>query len=402
MDLIQLPPNALRLGQVLTFSVRDANGKLLFATGQVLHDSPQVRSLIEHGAFALAHETKEYQRQLAHKVDTMMHQGAVLGEIAKAQAVYKPDPKVEKRSFASDLDAWNEIQSHAHALLRDPKPIDFLPRFETLHAEMMQLLQRNADALLTLLVHDASRDFRQYSSKHGLLCMALAELCGQRLGWSDAWRAALTRAALSLNVRISVAQDRLAASSDTFTPEQREQLMHLSYLNADYLRSLGVTDPLWLDTLAVRHETGPGPLADRSPAEQLARLLSRIDIFAARLSPRRSRAALSAGSAARAVFLDELKHPDEAGAALVKAVGLYVPGSLVRLVNGEVGIVFKRGPNANEPLVAALMGKSGNPLADPVPRDTRLASQAVAGSLAPHELKLNINLEKLHRLYRLA
>ncbi len=94
-----------------------------------------------------------------------------------------------------------------------------------------------------------------------------------------------------------------------------------------------------------------------------------------------------------------MQKPDEAGAALIKAVGLYPPGSLVRLANNEMGVVAKRGHSANEPLVASLIGKSGNPLSEPVPRDTRLAAQAVAASLAPHELKLHVNMERLLKLY---
>ena len=97
--------------------------------------------------------------------------------------------------------------------------------------------------------------------------------------------------------------------------------------------------------------------------------------------------------------MDEAKQQDEAGAALIKAVGLYPPGSLVRLANGEEGIVLKRGAIATDPLVAALIGKSGSPLTEPVPRDTRLASQAVVASLAPHELKLRLSVDKLMRLY---
>jgi hypothetical protein len=63
-----------------------------------------------------------------------------------------------------------------------------------------------------------------------------------------------------------------------------------------------------------------------------------------------------------------------------------------------VGMVFKRGFSANEPLVAALIGKSGSPLSNPVPRDTRLAANAIAASLAPAEFKLRVNLEALLKL----
>ena len=52
--------------------------------------------------------------------------------------------------------------------------------------------------------------------------------------------------------------------------------------------------------------------------------------------------AMAGASAARAVYLDELKQPDEAGAALIKTTGLYPPGSLVRLSSGEMGLVVRK------------------------------------------------------------
>lgn len=400
MDLIPIPPHSIRIGQVLGFSLRDSSGKLLFASGQVLPNTPLVHLLIERGAFVLAHETKEYQKALAHKMDTLMHQGATLGSIAGAKADYRPEAIV-KRSPPSfnDQAAWADLLLHVHSLLREPKPEDFAQRFEHHYQEMMARVQQNADAMLMRLVFDASHEYQQYSAKHGLLCLLLAELCCRHMGWREEWRASLTRAALSMNIAISELQDRLCARDDALTDAQREEVRHRAATAPQLLRTLGVQDELWLQTLMLRHEAGPGPLAGRGGAEQLARMLRRIDIFAARLSPRRSRKAMSAAAAARAVYLDELGKPDEAGAALIKAVGLYPPGSLVRLANNEMGVVAKRGHSANEPLVAALIGKSGNPLSEPVPRDTRLAAQAVAASLAPHELKLLVNMERLMKLY---
>lgn len=400
MDLIHLPPNSLRIGQVLGFSLRDASGKLLFASGQVLPNTPQVQALIERGAYVQAHETKEYQKALNHKMDTMMHQGATLGSIAGAKADYRPETLAKRGPVSfSDQAAWVDLILHVHTLLRDPKPEDFANRFELHYGEMMARVQQNADAMLMRLVFDVSHEYQQYSAKHGLLCLLLAELCARNLGWREEWRGSLTRAALSMNIAISELQDRLCARDDALTEAQREEVRQRAATAPQLLRTLGVQDELWLQTLMLRHEAGPGPLAGRGGAEQLARMLRRIDIFAARLSPRRSRKAMSAGAAARAVYLDELQKPDEAGAALIKAVGLYPPGSLVRLANNEMGVVAKRGHSANEPLVASLIGKSGNPLSEPVPRDTRLAAQAVAASLAPHELKLHVNMEKLLKLY---
>jgi hypothetical protein len=396
LDLIQLPPNSLRAGQVLSFALRDAGGNLLFAAGQPLPNTPQVQALIARGVWVQAHETKEYQRALAHKMDTLMHQGAVLADIVKVQADFRQE-KAQKVELGEQA-AWADLQMHAHSLLREPKAEDFKPRFQQLHNDALARLNAKPDAVLLLLIFESSLNTQSYSDRHALLSLVLAELCARQLGWPEDWRLALTQAALSMNLSITAQQDRLASQQDGPSHAQQQALVSHGDRSAELLGSLGVRSELWLKTVCLHHDAGPGPLAGRAPAEQLARVLRRIDIFGARLSPRRSRQAMAGASAARAVFLDELKQPDEAGAALIKTTGLYPPGSLVRLANGEVGMVIKRGHSATEPLVASLLGKSGNPLSEPVPRDTRLASQAIAASLAPHELKLRVNVDKLLKL----
>ncbi|MCV2368023.1 HD-GYP domain-containing protein [Roseateles oligotrophus] len=397
MDLIQLPPNSLRVGQVLTFSLRDSSGKLLVASGQTLSNAPQMQALLASGVWVLAHETKEYHRAQAHKMDTLMHQGANLGDIVKVQADFIRQDRNKKVDLGEQA-AWADLQMHAHSLLRDPRTDDFRGRFQQLHNDAVARLSNKPDAILMLLIYDASQGFEKYSGRHALLCLALAELCAAKLGWPDDWRLALTQAALSMNISISAQQDRLATQLEEPSHSQSQALISHGDRSATLLTELGASSELWLKTVCLHHDAGPGPLAGRAPAEQLARLLRRIDMFASRVSPRGSRKAQPGAMAARAVFLDELKQPDEAGAAIVKTIGLYPLGSLVRLANGEVGIVFKRGHSATEPMVASLLGKSGNPLSEPVPRDTRLAAQAVSASLAPHELKLRVSMEKLLKL----
>ena len=400
MDLISIPPNTLRVGQVVPFGIRNAEGKLLIAGGQLLQNTPMVQDLIKFGAYALAHEAKEYQRALNHKMDTLMHQGAALTDIVQARVDIiqeKPAPKPDLGEQA----AWADLQMKAHTLLREPRAADFLSRFEHIRNEALARLLHRPDATLMLLTYEVSQDFQYYSAKHGLLCLALAELCSRQLGWNDEWRLALGQAALSMNLSISAHQERMASQVEALTPAQRMALEAHGAKAAEALTGFGVRADLWLATVQHHHDAVPGPMAQRAPAEALARLLRRIDIFAARLSPRRSRKAQSGAAAARAVYLDETGKPDEAGAALIKTVGLYPPGTVVKLANGEVGLVFKRGYSASEPMVAALLGKSGNPLSAPVQRDTRLAAQAVAASIAPHELKLRVNLDQMLKMYQL-
>lgn len=167
---------------------------------------------------------------------------------------------------------------------------------------------------------------------------------------------------------------------------------------AQRMRELGVADRLWLEAVEHHHSSPAGPLADLPPMLQLARLIQRADIFAARLSPRKARQAMAATAAAKAAYLDENQQADEAGAAIIKALGIYPPGSYVRLANTEIGIVLRRGRRANEPVVASIVGKSGTPLGEPAMRDIRQKACEITGGVAPHDVKLRLNLERLLQL----
>lgn len=382
MSLIPIPADLLTYGQTLEFPLRDAEGTLLIGRGQLLRDSPQVQALLLRGVWAHEEELGDTQR-----------------------AMLRPDAPATDFDFehlrALDLGqtgVWADLQQRAHALLSNPRADDFLARFDRLHDEAVMRVRRAPDAALLLQIYDAGQQSPNYSARHALLCLVLCELSAQQLGWTEPWCNALTRSALCMNVAISKEQDRLATQAEDMDARQREVINGHGDRAARWLARLGVRQSLWIDAVRLHHESKPGPLKEREPAQQLARLLARIDIFAARLSPRRSRRAQSGATAARAIYLDERRQPDEAGAALVKAVGLYPPGSLVRLASNEIGIVYHRGERATSPRVAALVDALGRPWPVPQPRNTTLTAQAVVASLAPHEFRLTVDMAALLRL----
>ena len=382
MSLISIPAESLTLGQTLDFPLRDAEGTLLIGRGQVLRDSPQVQALILRGVWAHEDELSNTQR----------------GTLAPEAPATDFDFEHLRALDLGQTGVWADLQQRAHALLSTPKAEDFLPRFDRLHDEAVLRVRRGPDAALLLLIYDAGQQSPNYSARHALLCLALAELSAQQLGWPEPWANAMTRSALCMNVAISKEQDRLALQAEEMDARQREVLNGHGDRAARWLARLGVRQSLWLDAVRLHHDSKPGPLKEREPAHQLARLLGRIDVFAARLSPRRSRRAQSGAAAARAIYLDERRQPDEAGAALVKAVGLYPPGSLVRLASNEIGIVYHRGERATAPRVAALVDALGRPWPSPQARNTSLTAQAVVASLAPHESRLPVDMAALLRL----
>lgn len=102
---------------------------------------------------------------------------------------------------------------------------------------------------------------------------------------------------------------------------------------------------------------GTGYPQGRAEVGEAAQLLRMIDVYVARISPRRARSGLPSLRAARDVYLDASGAPTPLGTAFIM-LGLYLPGTFVELVNGEVGVVARRGRRANTPLVLAIVTRT--------------------------------------------
>ncbi len=396
MPVIQLSPNLLRLGQPVPVPVRDANGLLLLPRGSMLTDETQRQQLIARGVYVDAGDSQQLRRALAGKLDAMVRSNALLGQIAQAvPEVVSGSLSQARAGGVEPIAAWNAVMLRASAMLHDAPQADFASRVQRLDADLLALLDGDTDAALLVLVHASTSETHQYSVTHALLVAAVCELAGRHLPWPAEWRSSLRRAALTMNVAMTSLQDQLAKQESPVTPRQR---VAIDSHPADAVRLMagsGIDDTLWLDAVEHHHGTQPGPLVQLPPMLQLARLIQRADIFAARLSPRKMRQAMAATAAARAAYLDENQQADDAGAAIVKALGIYPPGSYVRLANGEIGIALRRGKRANEPVAASVVTRTGTPMGEPALRDTRLKAFEITGGLAPHEVKLRLNLERL-------
>jgi hypothetical protein len=83
---------------------------------------------------------------------------------------------------------------------------------------------------------------------------------------------------------------------------------------------------------------------------------------------------------------------------LLKAVGLYPPGTFVSLASSEHGIVLERGEHANAPVVAALTSRNGMVMSEPRLRYTSQKILAVCAALPYGKLHVEPSLDQLHAL----
>ena len=397
MPVFQAPPDALRTGHPTPFALRDAAGNLLVARGVMVESDAQREQLIARELYVDEQEGETFRRAMAGRFDAPPRPYAAPGETAPAPPGTASIDAARRVADAAAV--WSGLQMRTSALMREAPQADFAARLHKLQAEVAALVAGDADVALLVLVHLTTGDVHHYSATHSLLVAVVCELAARQIvSWPAACRPSLRSAALAMNVAMTGLQDALAVQETPPTPGQRAQIDSHAERGAALLREAGVADELLLQAIAQHHATPPGALGALPVAHQLARLIQRADIFAARLSPRRRRQALSGTAAAQAAYLDERKQPDEAGAAIVKAVGIYPPGSFVRLASNEVAVVLKRGSRANEPVVASVVGRHGNTLSEPALRDTQRPAHRVATGIAPHDVKVRLSLQGLLRL----
>jgi hypothetical protein len=83
------------------------------------------------------------------------------------------------------------------------------------------------------------------------------------------------------------------------------------------------------------------------------------------------------------------------GAAIIKAVGIYRPGSFVKLASGQVGMVIRRGGKSTNPAVVVVLNRNGVPVFADAIRETTDAKYAVVSGVPSSSIKVTLNLEKI-------
>jgi hypothetical protein len=398
-----LPPDVLRVGERTLFALRDKTGCLLVPKGTLIDSQDQLGQLLERELYLDEQDGDALRRAMGGKLDGMLRDNETLGRMASARAsandlLGKGAPQPGRR-FDDPARVASDLQQRLAAALHDPNHPDFGTRIQHVQQALLALVEGDADDALLVLMHEATMEFRDYSASQALLVATLCDLAARHLGpWPAAQRHSLRCAALTMNVAMTTLQNQLAQQSTPVLPAQRMQIDRHAAQGAALLRSAGIDDPMWIAAVERHHSAPAGALSAQPSGLELARLLQRADVFAARLRPRRSRRALSATAAAKAAYLDENGQPDAAGSAIIKATGLYPPGSFVKLASGEVAVVLRRGVRGSEPIVASIVNPGGMPLAEPVARQTRQPAFKVQGGVAPHEVRVRLNLERLLRM----
>lgn len=396
MNLVEINLASIPFGRAIPFALRGVGGSLLANRGYVIRSSDDLHALRALGQtfYVDTDECAESHRAFLAEMQSLLIADAPIKKLTNLKLQGIPEAEVVQQEETKP--AWREMQLGLTQILRNPDATDFLKRFEDLFGVLNSYLRKNTDGVLLALVQMTAEEIQFYSTTHAMLTSAICmTVTRETLRWPENRVLALGRAALSMNVGMAKLQDELVQQTTPLTEQQALAVTEHSSASVAILRKAGITDPLWLEAVRSHHQGSPGKWSEKTLAEQMARLIQRADIFGASIAPRSNREPMSVTSAMQASYYDESKAIDEAGAALVKTLGIYPPGAWVKLASGEIGVVIRRGASAATPKVAVLVNRSGMATGEPLPRNTGEAAWKIVGPVAHKQVQVRLPLEKI-------
>lgn len=394
-----LPLDAIALQQPVPVNVWDPKGVLLLRKGEVITSEQHRGLLMLHGPVVHEADWRAWSYSYTTELDRMVRDDAPINRIAGLTQAHAPEvPNAPPREDLPPVEFWSDLHASLGTLLHQGGSApQFKERIERIAQRVRDRWSAAPDSSLLVLVQLLFDARMGYSTTHALLSAGLCALVSPHTDLAAQEQGALLRAALTMNIGMTRAHDAMARQTAPLSAAQREAVQAHPLESVAVLRQLGVSDPLWLQLVAEQHERadGSGYPAGICTTDVAPRLLQMADGYVARLSPREGRGGLQSQQLARELFMGADHQPDALGALFVKHVGIYPPGSYVRLANGEVAVVVRRGAKANAPQVMSIVGRQGLPLGEPTPRDTQSAACEVKAGLTPGDVRVVVNVPRL-------
>lgn len=357
-------PGEVQVGQALPQDAHDARGMLMMRKGHLITSENQIERLLRLGSF----EDR--------------------GGILSAEM-----PEIEPSPLAMVVQARQRLQM----LLQEEPAETFGAELARVAGLLQKACKRNADVVLASIL---MRRDGPYAIRHMVNAAIACEVVGAAMKLSPAELSSTVAAALTMNVGMLDLQHQLLSVDTPLSPAQQSAIQRHCERSILMLRERGIEDPLWLRTVLDHHErpNGSGYPAGKTGEEigLHAQLLSLADVYCARVSGRHYRPPLQPNVALRWLFLNEGACVDETLAAIfIKTLGVYPPGTPVRLRNGSIAVVTHRGPSGSAPRVASITTHDGLRVSVPIRRRCDVEAHAINEVVDLEALQLSVGMELL-------
>lgn len=353
-----MPDIPITVGDALPWTVFDRTGKALLVKGHPIESDLMLARLHERGL------VEESQAGLRNE------QPRDADDLPRTRYVVRPSSRLR--------DAEDEL-TLLHRDLQAGIQRDTRSRIIELARDLQGAWERDSDQAMGLLQLEAIDHRLSRRLMHAAL---LTQVLSVPIGLNESHQLALMCAALTYDVALAPISEILANQAMPLSEAQWRAIQTHTIDSAEMLRHAGVDDEVWLTAVLDHHErvdgTGyPRGLRDGDVSIE-ARILGIVDIYSAMIRPRAYRDAQASRTALRDIFLERGQRIDERLATLfIKELGVYPPGTMVKLANGEIAVAVRRTIDGAHPQLRCVISKDGTPLAYPQTRDSRNPETAI-------------------------
>lgn len=356
----RIKPREIEVGKAVAWAVYDDRGRLLLNKGTVVRSQRQLDALLEHGLY-----------RARHKEDLQARKPLIL--------------QTETNPF-DQLHVLTLLIRDLNFGLRDCIAGSG-ERIPGLALDIQRMCRNDFDATLGA-VH-LSKDF-DYVDIHPLHVAILCQLIADFLNYDHQRCISLLSAALTANIGMLDLQAQLHYQREPLTPEQRLEVQQHPQKSVQILQSVGIDDELWLKAIDQHHECmdGSGYLGLKGDEiMEEARIIGLADRYAAMITGRYYRPGKTPNECLKNLFRVKGNEYDETlSLAFIKSLGIFPPGSFVRLENGDIAVVTKRPENGMWPLAMSIITPRGGAYRKPVQRDCSKSGEGIKELYVPDDL----------------
>lgn len=372
-------------------NVYDGRRRLLLRQGYVINSQTQIDAVVGRGVFFIFNEEDitKFIKQVRpfSDVDSLEAENEL--SLFIGSGLHGPIPK------RSPFELIDEAHSRLETLYSAKDPGKNLPATV---GRLCRLIQQachvDKDASLsTILLQQEGR----YSVKHSIHTAITCEVVLKQMGYTPRERLSILAAGLTMNIAMSQLQDELFFQKEKPTEEQQEKIKAHLYEGVKILLLSGVSDPLWVKTVLHHHEfpdgTGYPQKLQGEALDETSRILTIADIYTAKVAGRAYRKPMPPNVALKEIFCrDRGRNVDmDLSHLLIKEMGIYPPGSFVRLENGEIAVVTHSGEKANTPIVCSIVRPNGDLYLNPKFRESSDKLYTIKEVISPADTRLSVN-----------
>lgn len=371
-DKTKLSADMILVGKQLPVDVYHRSGMLLVKQGHYVLTAEQKEKLLQHGALENSAKAALVEKELRERRERQEQERRQ----AENQVI---NPLIELDQLA------HKVGSLLNRYFQAPH---FSHDVHVVVSKLMHLADKQPDGLIAacLLV-----PFSDYGSMHSLHTAAMLAILGRRLNLPPKEMQVLLSAALTMNLAATKLHSDLTKQDAPLDPSQKADMYAHPLLSSAILRDLGVDDERWHLLVQQHHEEWNGsgyPYGlKKEEIDPGAHLIRLTDVLTSLLVTQAHRAGRLPSIALGRMFKGEFSEFDPRFIALlIKEVGIYPPGSFVRLANREIAVVTHRPGDGNtkHPKVCSLRSANGEMYGEPLPRNTRMSEYTI---LEPISLK---------------